>query len=107
MARGQSLTTQREVVEGMIVGNGSMVMTADEYSAYSKENGRINGRLPDQKTVMSPEEFVALYNSGWTPKMMMDKHGLTLEELQGVANKVGLIMQLLRPIQVTNTLIKF
>lgn len=107
MARGSSIITTNEVVDGTVVGSGSMVMTAQEYADYSKANGRINGRNPDQKTPMSAEEFVTLHSSGWTPKMMMDKHGLTLEELQNVASKVHLIMQLNRPIQVTNQSIKF
>lgn len=84
-----------------------MVMTADEYAEYSKANGRIMGREADAKTKMTPEEFVVLYNSNWTPKMMMDKHGLTLDELKNVAAGVAGIMQLARPIQVTEKMIKW
>jgi hypothetical protein len=39
--------------------------------------------------------------------MMMDKHGLTLEELQNVAANVAKIQQLSRPIKVTEKLIQF
>jgi len=101
------IVNRREVVEGTIVGSGCKVMTPMEYAEYSKANGTINGRLPDQKTQMTPEEFVALHNSGWTPKQMMDKHGLELSELQEVARRVQGIQQLLRPITVTEKYIKF
>jgi len=101
------IVKQNEVVEGTIVGSGCMVMTASEYDAYSKSNGRIFGREVDAKTPMTSEEFVVLHNSGWSPKMMMDKHGLTLEELQNVASNVAKIQQLARPIKVTEKLIQF
>lgn len=105
--RARALVTRKEVVEGEVVGSGVMVMTPDEYAGYSKDNGRIMGREHNQKTVMSPEEFVVLSKEGWSPKRMMDKHGIDLKELQDVASRVALIMQLKRPIQVTDTQIKW
>jgi len=107
MALKPIVNQKSEVVEGVVVGGGSIVMTASEYAEYSKSNGRIMGRLPDTKTVLTPEEFVVLHNSGWTPKMIMDKHGIDLQELQQVAVRVQGIQQLLRPITVTDKYIKF
>lgn len=105
--RSRAVSKVKEVVEGELVGSGTMVMTPDEYAAYSKANGRIMGREPDQKTQLSPEEFVILSKEGWSPKRIMDKHGIDLKELQDVASRVALIMQLKRPIQVTDTQIKW
>lgn len=105
--RSRAVVKRNEVVEGEIVGSGTMVMTPDEYAAYSKANGRIMGREQGQKTVMTPEEFVVLSKDGWSPKKMMEKHGIDLKELQEVASRVALIMQLKRPIQVTETQVKW
>lgn len=105
--RSRAVAKRNEVVEGEIVGSGVMVMTADEYAQYSKESGRVMGREQGQKTVLTPEEFVVLSKDGWSPKRMMEKHGIDLKELQDVASRVALIMQLKRPIQVTDTQIKW
>ena len=104
--RGRAVA-KTNVVETELITKFTGTMTTNEYDAYSKSNGRIMGRLPDEKTLLTPEEFVVLAKSDWTPKMMMDKHGINLEELQAVARKVGLIQQLARPITVTNTQIRF
>lgn len=106
-SRSRSVAKRTEVVEGEIVGSGVMVMTPDEYASYSKANGRVMGREQGEKTVMTPEEFVVLSKEGWSPKRMMEKHGIDLKELQDVASRVALIMQLKRPIQVTDTQIKW
>lgn len=106
-SRSRSVAKRTEVVEGEIVGSGVMVMTAEEYMSYSKANGRVMGREQGEKTVMTPEEFVVLSKEGWSPKRMMEKHGIDLKELQDVASRVALIMQLKRPIQVTDTQIKW
>lgn len=106
-SRSRSVAKRTEVVEGEIVGSGVMVMTPDEYASYSKANGRVMGREQGEKTVMTPEEFVVLSKEGWSPKRMMEKHGIDLRELQDVASRVALIMQLKRPIQVTDTQIKW
>ncbi len=106
-SRSRSVTKRNEVVEGELVGSGTLVMTPDEYAQYSKDNGRIMGREPDQKTQLSPEEFVVLSKEGWSPKRIMEKHGITLSELQSVTGRVALIMQLKRPISVTDTQIKW
>lgn len=106
-SRSRAVAKRTEVVEGEIVGSGVLVMSADEYSKYSKDHGRFMGREQGQKTVMTPEEFVVLSKEGWTPKRMMEKHGIDLKELQDVASRVALIMQLKRPIQVTDTQIKW
>lgn len=105
--RSRAVATRKEVLEGEIVGSGVMVMSPDEYAKYSKDNGRVMGRAQGEKTVMTPEEFVVLSKEGWSPKRMMEKHGIDLRELQDVASRVALIMQLKRPIQVTDTQIKW
>ena len=57
-----------------------MVMTTSEYEEYSKKNGRIMGRRPDQKTKCSTEELRVYINAGRLPKELMDKHGMSEEE---------------------------
>lgn len=106
-SRSRAVATRKEVVEGEIVGSGVMVMTPDAYAKYSKDNGRVMGREQGQKTQLTPEEFVVLSKEGYTPKQLMEKHGIDLKELQDVASRVALIMQLKRPIQVTDTQIKW
>ena len=61
---------------------GIKIMTAEDYAKYSKENGRIMGRRPDQKTECTIEELRALINSNWSPKMVMEKHGIDADELK-------------------------
>ena len=94
-------------VEGTVVGKNIRVFTADEYREYSKANGTVMGRPEGTKTVLSPEEFVVLSREDWTPAMIMEKHGIDLAELQAVADKVPLIMQLKRRIVVTDKQIKW
>lgn len=105
--RSRSVAKRKEVVEGELVGSGVMVMTPTEYAKYSKDNGRVMGREQGQKTQLTPEEFVVLSKEGWTPKQLMEKHGIDMKELQDVASRVALIMQLKRPIVVTDTQIKW
>lgn len=97
----------KEVVEGDVIAKVSMVMTTQEYAQYSKENGRYMGREAGQVTELTPEEFVVLSQDNWTPKQIMDKHGISLEDLQRVADRVPLIMQLKRRIVVTEKTIKW
>jgi hypothetical protein len=98
---------RNDVVEGTVVGKQIRVFTTDEYAEYSKANGTYMGRPEGVKTILSPEEFVVLSREDWTPKMIMDKHGIDLAELQAVADKVPLIMQLKRRIVVTDKQIKW
>ena len=69
------------ITNGVTPG-GIKVMTAEDYGKYSKENGRIMGRKPDQKTECTIEELRALINSNWSPKMVMEKHGIDADELK-------------------------
>jgi hypothetical protein len=105
--RSTAPTKVKEVITPEVVSTRSQIMTAQEYAEYSKRNGTFNGRKANEKTQLTVEEFVVLSRDNWTPKMMMEKHGITLEELQAVASRVPLIMQLNRPIQVTATSIKW
>ena len=70
-----------EIVNGK-TSTGILVMTAEKYAEYSKGKGLIMGRHPDQKTVCTIEELRALINSGWTPKRIMEKHGMNEEDLK-------------------------
>lgn len=97
----------RQVVEGEVIAKFSSTMTTSEYAQYSKENGRYMGREAGQVTELSPEEFVVLSQDNWTPKQIMDKHGIDLIKLQQVADRVPLIMQLKRRIVVTDKTIKW
>jgi hypothetical protein len=71
-----------DIVGGQVVGLNIKVLTPDEYRDYSAEQGLIMGRRPDQKTKCSIEELRALINSNWTPKMVMEKHGIDAGDLQ-------------------------
>lgn len=97
----------REVLEGDVIAPTFLTLKASEYAEYSKENGRYMGREAGESTELSPEEFVVLSQDNWTPKQIMDKHGITLEQLQQVADRVPLIMQLKRRIVVTDKTIKW
>lgn len=97
----------KKAVEGEVIAKFSATMTTPEYAQYSKDNGRYMGREAGQVTELSPEEFVVLSQDNWTPKQIMDKHGITLEKLQQVADRVPLIMQLKRRIVVTDKTIKW
>ena len=82
--------------------NGNMnikVMTPDEYREYSKEKGLIMGRHPNQKTKCSIEELRALINSNWTPKMVMEKHGLSAEDLKQLVWKLSKVELRDKPIK--------
>jgi hypothetical protein len=78
-----------DIVGGQIQGLNIKIMTPDEYREYSEENGLIMGRRPEQKTVCSIEELRALINSNWTPKMVMEKHGLTADDLKQLVWKLS------------------
>jgi hypothetical protein len=78
-----------EIVGGQIKGLNIKVMTPDEYRAYSAENGLVMGRRPNQKTQCSIEELRALINSNWKPSMVMEKHGITPEELKQLVWKLS------------------
>lgn len=58
-----------------------MVMTPEEYAEWSASQGRIMGRLPNQKTYCSEEELRVLINSGYTRAKVMEKHGMSDQEL--------------------------
>ena len=106
VASSELIITKPEV-QVEVVGSGSKVMTAEEYAVYSKNKGTYMGRPEGTKTELSPEEFIVLANAGWSPRHIMDKHGIDLDELRQVAQRVPLIMQLKRPIVVTEKTIKF
>lgn len=106
--RAHAIAKVKEVIEGDVVPEKVMMtMTTSEYAEYSKANGTHMGRPLGEKTQLSVEEFVVLSQDNWTPKQIMDKHGIDLVELQNVADRVPLIMQLKRRIVVTDKSIKW
>lgn len=91
------------VANGVIVGTAIQVLTPDEYRDYSKAQGRIMGRLPNQKTVCSIEELRSLINSNWSPSMIQEKHGMDNEELKQLVWKLSLRELRDRPIKLDFT----
>ena len=65
------------------------VFTAQEYTDYSKANGRFQGRKKGQKTKCSIEELRALINSGLKPQYIMNKHGIDEEEFKQLVWKLS------------------
>lgn len=61
-----------------------MVMTPDEYREWSKSQGRIMGRLPNQVTFPTEEEMRVLINSGYTRAMVKEKHGVSDEQINAL-----------------------
>ena len=59
----------------------TMVMTPDEYREWSKSQGRIMGRKPNEVTFPTEEELRVLINSGYTRAMIKEKHGLNDEQI--------------------------
>ena len=78
-----------QAVKGQADINGCFTFTPDEYAEHSKQKGLIMGRRPDQKTQCTIEELRALINSEWTPKMIMEKHGLSAEDLKQLVWKLS------------------
>ena len=68
------------IITDPTVGN-VMVFTPDEYREWSKSQGRIMGRLPNQVTIPTEEEMRVLINSGYTRAMIMEKHGVSNEQI--------------------------
>ena len=77
------------IVDGRVGNSSILVMTPDEYRAYSKEHGRVMGRPEGTKTRCTIEELRALINSKWTPSMVMEKHGLSKEDLKQLVWKLS------------------
>ncbi len=98
IANNKSHSTESEsrlmnILQGMEDAGGDtggcLTMTPDEYRAYSASNGRIMGRLPNQKSKCTIEELRALINSDWTPSMVMEKHGMSENDLQQLIWKLS------------------
>ena len=81
------LTTMEE--DGGDTG-ACITMTPDEYRVHSAAQGRIMGRLPNQKTKCSTEELRAAITSDKTPSWMMEKHGMSENELQQLVWKLSI-----------------
>ena len=77
-----ALGKEIQEMDGQFTGTHIKVLTPDEYREYSAKQGLIMGRHPNQKTRCTIEELRALINANWTPKMVMEKHGLSAEELK-------------------------
>ena len=81
--------TSYEIVGGQVNNTNIKVFTPDEYKEYSASLGLIYGRKPEQKTRCTIEELRALINSGWTPSRVMEKHGLSAEDLKQLVWKLS------------------
>ena len=91
LAANKSHTTESEsrlmsMIKGMEEAGGDtgacLTFTPDEYKAYSAESGLIMGRRPDQKVKCTIEELRAAINSDKTPSWLMEKTGMTENDLQ-------------------------
>lgn len=80
---------KNETVEAEVVEEFKATMTTEEYAEYSKQNGRYYGRPEGVKTKCTTQELRILINAGWTPKMVMDKHGMTEEEHAKLVNQLS------------------
>ena len=74
---------------GKVAGTKILVQTPDEYRKSSAERGLVMGRRPDEKTNCTVEELRALINSNWTPSMIMEKHGISVEEFKQLVWKLS------------------
>jgi len=91
LAANKSHTAESEsrlmsMIKGMEEAGGDtgacLTFTPDEYKAYSAESGLIMGRKPDQKVKCTIEELRAAINSDKTPSWLMEKTGMTENDLQ-------------------------
>ena len=91
IAANKSHTAESEsrlmsMIKGMEEAGGDtgacLTFTPDEYKAYSAESGLIMGRKPDQKVKCTIEELRAAINSDKTPSWLMEKTGMTENDLQ-------------------------
>ena len=91
IAANKSHTAESEarlmaMISGMEEAGGDtgacLTFTPDEYKAYSAESGLIMGRKPDQKVKCTIEELRAAINSDKTPSWLMEKTGMTENDLQ-------------------------
>ena len=78
-----------ETVNAEIVGEVK-TYTALEYQELCKKNGTVWGRAKGQKTKLTAEEYIVLSNNPeWNDKSIMDKHGISADELAVVKRKVA------------------
>ena len=98
LAKNKSHTEESEarlmsMIQGMEDGDvdlsGCITFTPDEYKAYSASKGMIMGRRPNQKTKCSIEELRAAINSDKTPSWLMEKHGMSPNDLQQLIWKLS------------------
>ena len=98
IAKNTSHTNESEarlmaMINGMEEAGGDtgacLTFTPDEYRVHSAAQGRIMGRLPNQKTKCSIEELRSAINSDKTPSWLMEKHGMTEHDLQQLIWKLS------------------
>ena len=84
-AIGKIVKDNTPAVKAELVPNASQgikTMTAEEYTAYSKANGRTAyGGEKGVKVDATIEELRAYINSNWKPSMLLEKWQMTEEEL--------------------------
>lgn len=100
MNRRSNVMSPNALLEGEVIpAKESLTLSVDEYKKYSEDNGRIMGRMPDQKTALTVEELRILINENWTEQEVMDKHGIDAEELKQIVWKLSKDEQRDRPIR--------
>ena len=84
----KAVVTANKAIEGEVITSTIKTMTEDEYREYSKKNGRVMGRAEGVKTKISMEEYgVLMKEPSWSEKDIMEKHGLTNEDMDAIKAK--------------------
>jgi len=87
LVNGESKMSEKTEVQAV----GTLrTFSTTEYAEYSKANGRTMGRKDGEKTKLSSQELRVLINSKWSPREIMDKHGIDENELQSVINVLSM-----------------
>ena len=79
------MAAAKKTVEAELVGDNTVkVFRGDEYSEWSKANGLIDGRHPDQVIRFSLEALGVYISEGKSRQWVMNKYGISPEDLQAM-----------------------
>lgn len=97
--------TNREVVEGELLtpegySTSIKVMTADEYRKYSKDNGTVMGRKKGQVIKPNAEEVYMMVKHGYTMEDIMEKYGITENQVNMIVIELSKKTQFTKPFKV-------